>query len=130
MLEADLDIDTRVRQRTESDGPPLSPSLRRQDSPKFITYYDFLGSYWGHFPQALTKGLGGCTMLSLVDVLIILQIPRWSGAKFWASSKAPRRLSNTTRVIWTKQAIAVSVIVQIPRSLHNEMLFGACSPRT
>jgi hypothetical protein len=130
MLEADLDIDPGVRQRTESDGSLLSPSLRRQDSPKFITYYDFLGSYWGHFPQALTKGLGGCTMLSRVHILTILQIPRLSGARFWASSKAPSRLFNTTRVTWTKQAIAASVIAQIRRSPHNETPFGACSLRT
>jgi hypothetical protein len=37
-----------------------SPVLQRKEkeADSMISYTDFLGAYWGHFPQSLTKGLG------------------------------------------------------------------------
>jgi hypothetical protein len=62
MLEADIvmEVDTSDHRRAKSDGSLLSPVARRREADAFITYYDFLAHYWGHFAQSLTKGLGLC----------------------------------------------------------------------
>lgn len=35
-----------------------SNDYMQQRRPAFVSYGSFLDSYWAHFPQSLTKGLG------------------------------------------------------------------------
>ncbi len=41
---------------------PLSNDYMQQRRTAFVSYGTFLEEYWSHFPQALTKGLGTCSI--------------------------------------------------------------------
>lgn len=47
-----------VSRTEDEDGLLTSNDYMMQQRDSFVSYTTFLGSYWAHFPQPLTKGLG------------------------------------------------------------------------
>ena len=63
---------------SDRDDPQATPDTEANDDmlrrrKAFVSYYDFLESYWTHFPQSMTKGLGMRKSSLLSMVMLICQ---------------------------------------------------------
>ena len=69
MLQNDIEQTHALRNRVMSLTAPISPqkltfgilslsNYIQQPHGRFVSYSVFLASYWGHFKQTLTRGLG------------------------------------------------------------------------
>jgi hypothetical protein len=92
MLEADIVAPQPTRLRSSTVDSISSPIASRLEGNGLISYYDFLGYYWGHFSQSLTKNLGMSRYFWLLSHLIEGQIQRSYTASFSESSRDLNKL--------------------------------------
>lgn len=61
----------------------LSSDYMRQSRQNFVSYDEFLASYWAHLPQTYTRVLGKGTSFTFSPILITMQILLWFLVRSW-----------------------------------------------
>ena len=73
-----------VQSRFRAGSRSVSLSDYKQRFPRsFVSYSEFLASYWVHLPQDLTRALGELTQFAFRPFLIEIQILLWCLVKSW-----------------------------------------------